>query len=624
MLQKTETPQLAYAQASIKGVEPNIPQFELLFEVLPLGKDEESCWHPLFSNAVIAKDFPIADRGPETGLEISIPLMAALAGVRHAVEFEGGLLLKGHSSMFVPVKRHGDSVQWHYIENDCEDRLSYWEVENRCPGRVKLNEVNYNSLYNSRAFVGWWPQTETRLGTADVNYDNIDWSATKEVGRSVLFTGGTLGFQQIITGELNFALGPKDGKLHVERKGPYQKIVRCAAKTPVVLYDTDDKRAWLVPASAVILHIAKTRHHREPYLDNDKVVEFPLADTRLSSHDAAEWTLLRSASARISSQENSSKEEYCLRDLVRDIWSLLEVLLDRNVKRERSSKPEVRTTMRYFLQGWEYMDLVEEISPFRQKQTIISKSNGGWTELVHDIDAITLFASGFGNIIRPTEENTGGLCHKWKQMPKEKDYLAVSVPLLNQLFERAGSRLTRKHLTSTHLRWHCNPKLWDKCEHKQSFDCNCDRLQLIVHDSITTFGTISAPGPLEQNGAVVFGQAEHALKLTSELLKPNSKDLYSLPNTGFCMDSIRSPDSNSSSESRTSYSLESSVSTLPTSADGDTDTETEKGKEKGEDHCPNVTPQGTGQREVILSLKRSCPERDALSTTEIGSRRRRK
>jgi hypothetical protein len=182
-----------------------------------------------------------------------------------------------------------------------------------------LGEVDYDTLCDSRAFVGWWPKTETYLRTVDANYENIDWSATKEVGRPTTFTGGTLGFQQIITGELNFALGPKDGKLHVKRKGLYDRIVRCAAKTLVTLYDTDEKRAWLVPTSAMILYIAKTRHFRELYLDNGKIIDFPSADPSLCSHEAAEKILIESASAKISGQGKLGNEEYHLRDLVRDI-----------------------------------------------------------------------------------------------------------------------------------------------------------------------------------------------------------------------------------------------------------------------------------------------------------------
>jgi hypothetical protein len=104
----------------------------------------------------------------------------------------------------------------------------------------------------------------------------------------------------------------------VTRKGPSQTIVRCATKTLVVLYDSDEKRAWLVPALAVILHVAKTRHFREPYLDNGKAIDFLSIDPTVSSHGAVEKTLLDCTSVKVSSQDGSGNEDY-LRDLVRDI-----------------------------------------------------------------------------------------------------------------------------------------------------------------------------------------------------------------------------------------------------------------------------------------------------------------
>lgn len=65
----------------------------------------------LFNDVVIASGFPVPERLGETGLKAPIEIMAALAGASHAVEYEGSVVLKGFSSLLVPIKRHGDSVQ---------------------------------------------------------------------------------------------------------------------------------------------------------------------------------------------------------------------------------------------------------------------------------------------------------------------------------------------------------------------------------------------------------------------------------------------------------------------------------------------------------------------------------
>jgi hypothetical protein len=106
-----------------------------------------------------------------------------------------------------------------------------------------------------------------------------------------------------------------------------------------------------------------------------------------------------------------------------------------------------------------------------------------------------------------------GLCHSWRTVPKDNDYFAAGVPIINALYEKAGSRLTKKHLTSTHLQWHRGPSLFESCTVGQGYTCNCDRLQRIVHEMHMSFGTVNPPGPLEEQGAVIFGgQAKYSLK----------------------------------------------------------------------------------------------------------------
>jgi hypothetical protein len=126
-----------------------------------------------------------------------------------------------------------------------------------------------------------------------------------------------------------------------------------------------------------------------------------------------------------------------------------------------------------------------------------------------------------------------------------------------------------------------------------------------VHDSITTFGTVSAPGPLEQNSAMIFGQTVHPIKITTpELRRPRIKDIYSQPNKIFYKDTLRSPDSSVDSRALRSLSV-SSISTLPTSEEGDTDTEIEKEMKNGKTPYLTIMPYGDDKQGIPLSLKRS-------------------
>jgi hypothetical protein len=550
-LRTSDTSQVGRSEAQILPLGPFSSDFQINFTVYPLKESEVSCWHNLFVNPVIACGFPISVRVDEVGLEIPIHMMAALAGASHAVEYEGGILLKGFSSMLVPQKRSGDSIQWHFIRNKDDSRLPFSAVDKRCPGRALLKEVDLESVSSTRAFLGWWGTTNTHLGTADANYENIDWTATKEPAACAMFSGGSIGFQNFITGDLQFSVGPKDSKLHISRTGPYQRIIKHASKTPIVLYDTEERRGWLVPTSAVIAHIAQTRNFREPFRIQQKLVQISPTDPKLEIYEAAERMLSENSSTALDEDDNGNPNFY-FRDLVLGIWSMLERLMEKTITTAASAEPTLHWPTRKNLQGWEFMDIVDERSPLRLKEAQIKKTCGGWVDLATDVNAIVLFASGFEDIIKPAQSSLKGLCHMWRTVPKEKDYLTANIATINKLFEESGSRLTRKYLTSTHLQWHRGTVLFEKCRTSCSlFDCTCDRLQQILPESGLTFRPVVPPGKLDERGAVIFGQATHQLAVTvASQSYTNSRKIYSQENCPLRLqkNSIESQESNSSSK----------------------------------------------------------------------------
>lgn len=499
--------------------------FNITFDVSSPGEEDQSCWFPLFLNPVIAHGFPTPHRNHnEVGLEIPLEMMAALGGARHVVDFEGGLVLKGYSALFVPIKCHEGSVQWHLIRARGEDRMLYRQLRNECLNRALLEEVDHESLRTTRAFLGWWKCAQTHLGTADAAYDKIDWSPAGEAKRPARFSGANIGFQTMITGQLNFIMGAKDGRLHFLQKGPFQRIVQCAEKTPVVLYDPADRRAWFVPGLDLMLHIVQTRHHLSPYkIDGENVKLTPVnpESGRLAATEAVAANRLR----RLYERDVAAEKDYYFKDVILDIWSQMERLMEKDDSMEAYSGLALHGTMQSKVHGWEYMSLVHGKN-YRRKEATVAKSSGGWVDLINDIDALVLFATGLDEIIRPVSD-LNNLCHLWRSLPKGKDYLATSVPILELLYSEAGSRLSHKHLSTSHLQWHRGSTLFEQCSDKVSHHCECDRTQQIYHDSLVkTFGRVRPPGNLQEDGCVIFGQAHHPFK------PPKTHNaVYMLPNT---------------------------------------------------------------------------------------------
>ena len=504
--------------------------FNITFAIEPLPKEEESCWFPLFLNPVIAFGFPIRERhNEEVGLELPIEMMVALGRTRHAIDFDGGLLLKGPSSAFVPTRRYEESIQWHFLHLPRTEKLSYSEITRQCPKRVLLGEVYDSLLHTSRAFLGWWGDAETCLGTDNYNYSNTKYSTAEPSSRDIKITGGTFGFSKILTAGVNISIGSKDSRLYLPRSGSVEQILRWAEVIPITLYDELEKQAWLVPASDVILHVIRTRHSKRPFRVDGEVVPFVGADPESHGLQAAANVMIKMAPSLLFKDPTPRGKDRYFDDEVSDIWSLLERLGESQNSEQSSPGKNLQTTMKTKVIGWEFMGLVDQKSPYVRKQIFVKTSCGGWPELVHDIDAVVLLAQGFEDIIRPVSE-LARLCSIWQSLPKHKYFMAAGVPILQKLCEEAGSDKTNQHLTSTKLKWHKGSLLFEDClaHTNAGMVCKCDRLQQVVPEGIT-LRSIKPPGVLEANGCVIFGKP---LSRSTAELSPNTTTnyLYTHPN----------------------------------------------------------------------------------------------
>lgn len=161
--------ELVYSYPSFREEEStsaiSIPTFRISSEIVPLSPQEpRCCWNEVVGRSVIVAGFPIPERfRGEIGLELPIQVMAGLAGVPLATNYRGGYLLKGQSVIFVPVKRLGDSVQWHLAQGK-NGRVAYRDVSDLCPLRLPIEKLDQNALSTTRAFLGWCPKSVNNVG----------------------------------------------------------------------------------------------------------------------------------------------------------------------------------------------------------------------------------------------------------------------------------------------------------------------------------------------------------------------------------------------------------------------------------------------------------------------------
>ncbi|KAK2754458.1 hypothetical protein CKAH01_17435 [Colletotrichum kahawae] len=454
------------------------PEFQISchFEDIPL--QEQSCWMNLVSpDVVLAKHFPIPPRCEEKGLEMSIDLLAKLCGIQHAIVFKGGVVMEGPTAMLLPISRQGDIIQWHLVvpENG-RRRLSYLEGVRQCTSRALIDEVDLEALKNTRAIVGWWSEARTRLGDLDVNYENIDYSTAEEYEPTVRFSKLALGVQQFATAQFEATLGPKDSGYQMKwGSGAYEDTIFDANKMRVVLYDTAESRACFANGAEVILHMIRTRSTQRPFMIKGSRVDLP-------SEESVAETLLQHKDLELISDRRRPE---AVETLVIRYFGILEDLLALDLGRKARPETAAGVPFQNQLIGHEFMALVDRMSIGHVKKRALAKTSGGWPQLVQDSDALTLFGSGFGDLIQPPSK-AEGLCHQWRTKPKEKDYLGIKVETLLDFYKKAGCRLSREYLTPSHLKWHR------------------DRVQEILASGAV--GKVVRPRSLMVGGAVIFGR----------------------------------------------------------------------------------------------------------------------
>lgn len=146
---------------------PTVPTFKIWVNVeTPPRWANQSCWNDLVGPAVLIAGFPLPERcKSQHGLEISLPVMCALARIPQAVTFRGKYVFKGTYHALIPTAVYTDSIQWHFIETyprkltwaDLDDGISMETPEFQ-------NDADF---WKSRAFLGWCPKVRDYFGKSN-------------------------------------------------------------------------------------------------------------------------------------------------------------------------------------------------------------------------------------------------------------------------------------------------------------------------------------------------------------------------------------------------------------------------------------------------------------------------
>ena len=480
-----------------------------IFQLTPLRLrdirgNSAACWHPLFANGVIAYGFPIPPRDGEIGVEIPFEAMIELADIIGPVEYRGGLLLKGYSTMIFPKPLPSlspgagqKSAQWHLVYQT-DDTLAMLSSVAQHGTRMLCPLDQLDTLVNARTFLGCYKEIQVHLGTDTAAYDRISSSNAKVLRRKFELSGFTLSFSLPKIGGPSAAASftlPK--RLSLARtEDSYEQVLSYSMKMPIVLYDTSDRRAWMVPALGVILHMIHVWGFlRKTDLTTSYIPNLPFTTAQWDIGRAAQEVIYKHSDLELYRSKDNN-EPYTLKHLVKKFWLEFEMIIAAEKDHGLSETDS--------LVGWELMEIINRDPYSAPKEPSTKAFKGNWKCLANDPNMIILFCQGLGDIIVPNTD-AQKICKAWQSVPKGNDYLTASTNCVVQCSKRFSGPENCSQLSRAAF-WKRGDQdaLFADCVHDEQLPCQ--RLQQLVKNlSLKVGDTLQAIDNLERRGAVTFG-----------------------------------------------------------------------------------------------------------------------
>jgi ankyrin repeat protein len=492
--------------------------FRLSIVDYPLeGYLDEPCWTSILRSATLAIGFPVRKRQEGIGLEIPFPLLLRFADISVSMEYDGGTLLVGASTILFPSRILEDGVQWHVTDaTSAQDAV---EVINRSPDWIRTDDIG--QLAEHRAYLGYCSHAQVLLGTRELimSQHTVELQSLlpKSKSQIELVHEGTMSAGFSIRGIFNTTIGGKwivPPRLNVplEDNRDLEDLLMNAHRRPVLVYDRKEDRGWLVPELSLVFHMALAYLHQTnvrqrcqasvrealPYLN-------AAVDGGLEAYNLVKdhWNL--SLYEKIEDGQMKTLG-MVIRDFMKDLQKL------RTAENVRRQNKGFQLTLPVFgsrsLRGWDFSELALKTENIFQREMKWEHGGPLWTMLGDSEDMLVILGSSFGNLIRPNLAKTK-VASGWETIPMGAELLTATNSCIkhlgqNQVLPTVNGMLASKQ-HSGDLFWY-SPATFHT-------DCNqyCNQSCLVIHE-IARSGSLTCtqtrnPRELQEEGAVVFGCA---------------------------------------------------------------------------------------------------------------------
>ncbi|KAI0184312.1 hypothetical protein EV127DRAFT_239465 [Xylaria flabelliformis] len=497
------------------------------------------CWAGLFGQLTLVKGYPVPRRAePETGIEIPLAMMAALANSQKVNVFLGKFLIKGYSTALVPTRRCDEFIYWHVVSNENGDHLEFNDHRIKRLFRQYPSGLTLGDLEFGRHIVGWCANAKNNTGAPNANY-SISWSCLGPPTAGLALEKISIVGGMFITGGASVLVGKKDKAIQLRSRDDYTMRLKWISKKFVVLYDVGDRRAWLVDGLSALLHLLRTslnydlqdpfkslllydplalkeavgveagKHSAIQVLTNPENLKIPLYAKPESAKEEV-TTNNTGAQTRILSR---TKSNYCLKDRIDSLCDVLEQIMayQTDIADQDGVGFKLRFTPRRHLEGFDFMDIATDEDPIRPRMIDLRSSGRGWVDFTRALHAITLFGKGFGELIQPSASkvSTQSFCNSCVGVSKGQDHLAVSVCDIQDILQKRGSTSTTPWRLVDNIYWHSPDKSFEPCNSTAHSSSKHDRVQVLLPATFPKLWGRNLKSPpdlkLTPMGAVIFG-----------------------------------------------------------------------------------------------------------------------
>ncbi|KAI9172522.1 hypothetical protein HJFPF1_02024 [Paramyrothecium foliicola] len=411
----------------------------------------------LFRNPVLVIGYPIPHRTrPDTGLELSLGVMAELVQSHYCVRMGDKVMIKGFNSLLIATALAANTIIWHFLFNASGDRISYCDTRLEEPEHIRT--LDLRDIKTHRHIVGWCSKVTELLGCAQANY-------------AIASSGLQYAPKSIVIDKLYI----EEGSQVIDRKATL--ALWLGYLQPIVLYDVSERRAWLADGASVLLHLVRAtidRDKNEPAYRSkwrfDGVLKNdcgPHAGTTavevLSDFDNLNSKLYLDDKRP---NENGEMVEifYYFRDRVQEILYDLQVLVDYQAQAAAEDGykiPQTGKILQKSLAGFDFWDVAQPTGPIRSRAHFLGSLGHGWVHYVRSIKATTLFGNGFGDLLQADGPDFS--CGNLRTVPAGMNYLGSSVTTLKTLHRVINTtNLSPGEITSDIL-WRSRCELFSKC-----------------------------------------------------------------------------------------------------------------------------------------------------------------